>query len=303
MSTRSPAGCTAGFSPRFDEKLADKTSFGLGGAAAAFAECRSVDEVRRTREYARERGLAFYVLGRGTNLLVRDEGVAGVVVRLAGREFTRARFDGTSVQAGAAIALPRLLGLAARRGLSGLAPLTGIPGSLGGALRMNAGTASGAIGDVVTEVTVLDASDAVRRLSREEAGFGYRTSALGEHVILGASLDLARSSPEAVRGEMREYRERRRGQPTRGRCAGCVFRNPPGEAAGALIDRCGLKGERIGGAYVSRRHANYILADGSATAGEVLTLIERVRERVLEKTGVKLELEICVWPSHPRDGG
>ena len=162
---------------------------------------------------------------------------------------------------------------------------------------MNAGTNAGCVGDLVTSLTVLDEEGRVRTLDGNDAGFAYRSSALDGMVVLAARLSLEAEDPGRIAGRTREMLvERKRSQPTARRTAGCIFRNPRGASAGALIDRCGLKGMRVGGAYVSRKHANWVINDGTASAADVLQLIERVGWEVLERTGILLEREICVWP-------
>ena len=294
---KSPTTSSTNFAPRFDEPLADKTSFRVGGPAAVFVACASLPHLRDARRLARARKLPLYLLGAGTNLLVHDRPLPAVVARLAGPEFAALSFSDNVLSAGAAVPLPRLLGAAARRSLAGLHPLTGIPGSLGGALCMNAGANNAAIGDLVVDVTVLDAHDRVSVIPSEDAAFAYRESRLSEHVVLSVRLRLEPGDRDEIARETRRFRRKRRAsQPWGVASAGCVFRNPPGASAGALIDACGLKGARVGGACVSPKHANFIVNDGSASAADVLRLIRTVRSSVRRETGVSLDLEITLWP-------
>ena len=293
---KSGDGCSPNFTHRVNEPLADKTSFRLGGPAAVFVDCESVEELIDARRYARDRHVPLYVLGGGTNVLVHDDGVAGVVVRLKGERFTSLGFQGTNAVCGAGRRLSSVLVAAQKEGLGGLTPLAGIPGTVGGAIAMNAGTKEGYVAELASELLVLDQDDRVRTISAREAGFAYRASALGGRIVLLATLSLVVSDSDLIAEQMQRIRAARKAsQPAGGRTAGCVFRNPPGRSAGELIDRCGLKGYRIGGAYVSRKHANWIINDGHAVSADVLSLINRVRSRVLDWTGVALDLEICVW--------
>jgi len=288
--------CSRGFAPRFDEPLAGKTSFRLGGRAAVYAECGTADELVAAKRYAREKGLPFYILGAGTNVLVRDEGIRGVVIRLAGGEFAQMAFEGHEVVCGAAVPLAAVVKSAGDRGLGGIECLTGIPGTVGGAVRMNAGTREGAISDRVSEIIVLDERDCVTAMGPDQARFGYRSSALGQRIVLSARLALAPRNKAAIAADMERLLTARGASQPAGRSAGSVFRNPAIASAGALIEQSGLKGVRHGGARISPRHANWIIAGDGAGAHDVLTLIERCRKSVLECTGVLLETEICIWP-------
>ena len=197
--------------------------------------------------------------------------------------------------------MPRLCRLARRWGLGGVEFLAGIPGTLGGALVMNSGTKDRSLAEVVTEVEVMDTEGKRRTREAAQAGFGYRTSSLGNLPVLGARLALADSTPEKVARKEQEYLSRRwSSQPKGVRCAGCVFRNPPGSSAGELLDRAGAKGMRYGDAVVSSVHANFVVNEGRATAAEVRTLVEQMRDLVQRRFGITLEPEVRIVGT--RDG-
>jgi len=269
---------------RFDEPLAPHTTFRVGGPADVLVEPRDEGELVEVLRAAGEQEIPLRILGGGANLLVRDEGVRGAVVRLSRLDGRR----GDRVQAGRP--LPRLVRETLREGLGGLEALAGIPGTLGGAIRMNAGGRAGTIGDVVRAVEVLTLGGEFRRLPRPAVGFRYRGSALDGCVVVAAELEL-RPSPQAPERFASLLRDKRRTQPLDRCSAGCIFKNPPGQAAGRLIEACGLKGVRCGGARVSPRHANFIVNEGGATASDILRLIDLIRKRV----PVPLELEVQVW--------
>jgi len=281
---------------RRDEPQAMHTWFQLGGPAEYFAEPNDLNQLREVFRRARQEGMALRVLGRGSNLLVRDEGVRGVVIHLSADAFRTIEVEGTAITAGAGARLGRVVTTAVRAGLAGLEELVAIPGSLGGALRQNAGTQGSDIGQWTVQVTALnDACEVVHR-EREELVFGYRQSSLDEPVLLSARLELEEEDPVPLAKRLqKQWIIRKARQPMGHQSAGCVFKNPPGMHAGQLIDQAGLKGTRIGGAVVSERHANFILAEPECTAQDVLRLIDLVRDQVEQRMEVVLEQEIEVW--------
>ncbi len=243
-----------------------------------------------------ESGTPVRLLGGGSNLLVRDEGVKGVVVHLADPVFAKIAIEGDRVICGGAAKLGHVISSAVREGLAGLETLVGIPGTVGGALHGNAGGRGGDIGQWTARATVLNRKGQIATRHRDELVFGYRQSNLDELVILEAELLLERDSPAALTQRMQQqWIIKKAGQPLAHQSAGCIFKNPRGMSAGMLIDQAGLKGTRIGGAEVSDRHANFIVTESGATAADVLKLIELVRDRVEEKLGVALETEIEIW--------
>lgn len=279
--------------------LADKTSWRLGGSAQYYFEPENAPALSRILQDAMREGIRCYILGGGSNLLIEDRGVEGVVIRLSpqGPFGKLTRTDSEHLLVGAAVPLPHLLSVAAKEGLAGLEFLSGIPGTVGGALAMNAGGEGRGIGDVVEWVEGMDLRGVIFRKQREEIPFGYRRSGLEEAVITGALLRLIPDRREAIQRRMQEFFERKRQtQPIGERSAGCVFRNPPGCRAGTLIDTAGLKGRRIGHAVVSTKHANFLINEGGSSSREMQELIQLVREEVRRIHGINLELEVIVWP-------
>ncbi len=258
------------------------------------------------------------ILGRGANVLVSDDGFDGAVVRLDSPAFKRIEFTGKAglnraspagiaglnraspgdggAEVGAGVDLMTFSRICVRNGLSGLEPMAGIPATIGGAVRMNAGGRHGEFGRVVRSVVVMQADGRINEYTAQQCGFGYRRSALGDGLILSASLNLAAGDPRTVAEQYEEFlTEKQRSQPLADHSAGCIFKNPDGESAGALIDRAGLKGASSGLASVSHRHANFIVARSGAAASDCLRLIDIVRDRVRKVFGIELELEIDIW--------
>lgn len=282
--------------PKFDEPMRYHTTLRVGGPADAFISVRTLTELQQVIRFTRERDLPLLVLGEGSNLIVRDGGIRGIVMRLNG-EMTRLTFDTTEVEVGSGFYLPLLVIKTAQQGLSGLECCTGVPGTVGGALISNAGTAEEFIGDCIKRVTVITADGEVRILNRPDLRFGYRWSNLKEHglVIVDVILELHPDDPKAIMERIhRRWRYRWETQPVNLPCAGCIFKNPPGDRAGRLIDAVGLKGFRVGDAQISPVHANFIVNLGNATAKDVLALAEIMRQTVYDKFGVTLEYEVQI---------
>jgi UDP-N-acetylmuramate dehydrogenase len=279
------------------EPLAPLTWFRLGGPAAFLARPRDSDEAAALLRRAREEGLPARVLSGGSNVLVRDEGFPGLVLHLESPVFSDVAIESTRVSVGAAVPLTALISQTARAGLAGLEVLTGIPGTVGGALRGNSGSRQGAIGNYVRSVTVLSEDGKVRTRSRDDITFGYRQTDLDEPMILSAEFELTPEDPEAVVRRMRRvWIIRRENQPYGHQSSVCIFKNPTPEiSAGALVEGAGMKGTRVGGAEVSDRHANFIVAHAGATSAEVLDLIDQIRRRVADQSGYELELQINIW--------
>lgn len=282
---------------RPDYSLADHTWYRLGGPARWFAQPRDEEELVALLQHCRAENVPWRVLGRGANLLVRDAGVTGVVIQLSGEHFSNVEIDGESVAAGAGADFPKLIRRTIASGLVGLEVLAGIPGSFGGIVRMNAGGKYGEIGAHVQEVRVLRADGEVATLSAAEVDFRYRKTKLDGCIVLGARLSLHSGDKDAALARHREvWNEKSAAQPAVSeRSCGCIFKNPPGNSAGRLVDHAGLKGERVGGAEISTRHANFIVAHEGACAQHVLDLIALAKDRVRERTGIELELEVEVW--------
>ncbi len=289
---------------RREEPLAPRTTLRVGGAARLYAEPASVAGLAALLRTAAAQGVAVLVLGRGSNLVVPDEGVEGLVISLAHEAW--AGFEprpAGRVWAGAGLRLKNLCGLAAKAGLAGFEFLEGIPGSVGGALRMNAGAMGGWMFDVVEQVQLISLAGEVRTLPKAAMQVDYRHCAeLHDAIALGALLKpAAPAAAEEISRQIDVYRRKRHESQPREPSAGCIFKNPPGQSAGRLIDECGLKGEREGDAEVSPVHANFIVNRGRATAGDVIALVRRVRARVHAARGVDLQPEVLLYGREWRD--
>ena len=278
-----------------NEPLAGYTWFRIGGPARYLFEPTNVEELYDLVTCCREENVTMYVLGAGSNLLVPDAGVDGAVIRLAG-EFNNISFTDDGVQAGAAYNMSSLVLKALEEGRSGIEAMTGIPGSIGGCVRINAGGSFGDIGSAVKEVTVMNEDGEVFQRHRDDLAFAYRSSNIVSKFILGAYFLLTEEDPQSILKQLKKiWINKKNSQPLGRRNSGCVFKNPRGMSAGALIDKAGLKGKRIGGAQVSEKHANFIVVDEGATAFDVLKLIDFVRDTVAREFSVNLEKEVEVW--------
>lgn len=276
---------------RLNQPLASFTSLRIGGPASLFAEVDNYSELRVVLKAAKESNFPFFILGRGSNILVSDQGYQGLVVRL-GKDFRRLIIDGETVQAGAAVPMVEIVRLAQVNGLAGLSFAVGIPGSFGGALYMNAGAFGQSIGELVTKVKLLQPELELVSLSRDEIEFGYRFSSL-HGVILEGELRLKKGDADKIKVEMERYFKRRKQtQPLALPNAGSIFRNPLHQSAARLIELVGAKGWQKGGAQVSPHHANFIVNLGEAKASDVYWLICEVKSRVAEAFGIELEPEI-----------
>ena len=285
-----------------DVGLGEMTWFGVGGAADRYVEPGSLEGLVGVVRGCAEGGDRLRVLGKGANLLVADEGVGGVVVKLSGDWFRRVEIDGESgvVRVGAGAELERLVTGTVRAGLGGLEVLAGVPATVGGAIRMNAGGAFGEIGSVVRSVTVMGGDGEQRVVNSDQCGFGYRRSAFRDEVVVGAEFALQPGDPVKLRERLKEVMAYKRdSQPMAASSAGCCFKNPDKDVsekgAGRLIDEAGLKGLRMGGAEVSQRHANFIVLHEGARADDVVRLMSEVQRRVAERFGVELVREVVVW--------
>lgn len=281
---------------KIDEPLAPLTWLKVGGNAELFIEPRSIDELIAVVKAVDEEELPVRVLGGGSNVLVRDQGFAGVVIRLDQDLFSQVTVEGTTVTAGGGAALSNTISIAVGAGLAGLENLVGIPGTIGGAIRGNSGGRHGDIGQYVKSVDVLTAKGERFTRTGDELTFDYRTSSVNELVILSATLELTENDPDEISKKMRQiWIVKKAAQPFSFQSAGCIFKNPRGLSAGALIEQAGLKGTKVGNAEVSDRHANFIVTHEEATAENVIHLIDVIKARVHEVHGVELETEIQIW--------
>ena len=279
-----------------DFPLKKFTWYGIGGNAEHLVTPKDTEQLKTIVQRCTENDVPMRVLGSGSNLLIDDEGVSGVVVKLEGDEFAGTKFEGSTVTAPAGANLSKLVLECVRRGLSGLEALTGIPGSVGGAIRMNAGGNFGDIGASVETVTLMDKEGNIFEKSKPELVFDYRWVNITAKVILGAKIVLVESDPNQMLRTIKEiWIYKKNSQPLNSKNSGCVFKNPRGLSAGAMVDRTGLKGLRIGGAQVSEKHANFITTVKGCKSSDVKRLLDAVRERVIEKFKIELELELEIW--------
>jgi len=278
-------------SVRFNAPLKEYTSFRIGGPADVLVEPVDVEDVVRLVRQAGAAKLPIFVVG-GTNLLIRDKGIRGLVVSLA--KLRAVKEEPRSVlYAEGGVGMPTLIGYAIRHSLAGLEWAAGIPGTVAGCVVMNAGTRLGEMKDAVKAVRLVSPEGAVRDVPAEEIPFSYRRAQLPPGVVVGVWLQLKPGVRSEIEKVVKEYLHYRRDtQPLSLPSAGCVFKNPPSDSAGRVVEAAGLKGAQVGDAQVSERHANFIVNQGDATAKDVMALIKKVRSQVARKTGVKLELEL-----------
>lgn len=284
-----------GVAVRKDELLSLHTTMGVGGPCDLMVWISEVPALATVIEVAKAEGIPFMVLGSGSNVLVRDGGVEGMVLRLTG-DFARIEIDSGNISAGAGANLAEVVSSATAAGIGGFEFLSGIPGTVGGAIAGNAGSADDWISQRLTELTVLDETREMRTISAAAVEFGYRKAVLpAGSIITGGLMEGFATDVESIRHMVEERLEARRlTQPVGEMTAGCVFKNPDEAPAGKLIDEAGLKGAQVGGARVSTLHANYLINAGEATAREMQELIQVVRTRVRDSYGVELELEMRI---------
>jgi UDP-N-acetylmuramate dehydrogenase len=276
--------------------LASFTWLRTGGPAEYLLTPRTEAELLEVVQVCREQQLPIHILGSGSNLLVRDEGVRGVVIRVIEPVPGQVEVVGTTVTAGGGVLLSHVITEATRVGLGGMEHLVGIPGTVAGAVVGNSGGRNGDIGQLIQSIRVLtqDGVIAVRR--GDELSFAYRRSSIQDLLLLSATLELHKDDSEELTRRMRKnWIMKRSTQPLADQSAGCIFRNPRGLSAGALIEQCGLKGASSGKARISERHANFIVTEPGAVSADVENLIARIRAAVAAKYSVELELEIRVW--------
>ena len=276
-----------------DVPLAPRTTWKIGGPARCLCRVRNEAGLAGALASASASGTPVALLGMGSNVLVADEGFPGLVLRLEG-DFLKISIEGERLTAGGGAALGAVCAAAARAGLSGIEPISGIPSSLGAAVRINAGAYGGEIFDVLAEARLVSPSGAGRGVGADEIPHGYRWTELVEtrEIVVSAILALVRAPAEQIEAKTRLVAEKRRGALPSEPNAGSVFKNPPGDFAGRLIEACGLKGARRGGAVISTRHANVIVNDGGARAADVLELMKIARDAVRERFGITLAPEV-----------
>ena len=279
---------------RINEPMKNHTTFKIGGPAQYYVTPESVTQIQEVVSLCRDMNIPLHVIGNGSNILVGDDGVDGVVLALF-NTFSDYEIKDNVITAQAGMSLIKLAVIALREGLTGLEFASGIPGSVGGAVYMNAGAYDGQMKDVVTSVTVLDEAGNIRILSRDELDMGYRTSTVAKHnmIVLQVIIELKAGDKEQIKDRMNQLSElRKQKQPLEYPSAGSTFKRPEGHFAGKLIADAGLKGYSIGGAAVSEKHAGFVVNMGGATAKDVVELTDYIKKRIIEQFGVTLELEI-----------
>ncbi len=278
---------------RTNEPLARHTTLRVGGPADAYVGPASEADLAAALGFCREREWPFLLLGRGSNLLVRDGGFRGVVICLADAGFAGIEVTGQRLTCGAGARLKAVAHAARRHALTGLEFLEGIPGSLGGGLRMNAGAMGAGLFDVVDAVRIMDFHGQVEERARRDIPVAYRSCPLfRDHIALSAVLKAQPGSHEAIAERMSQFSQRRWSSQPAAPSAGCIFKNPSAIPAGRLIDELGLKGTRVGDAVVSPAHGNFIVNEGEATAADILALIDLVQQRAQAERGIALETEV-----------
>ena len=281
---------------RYDVSLQKYTSFRTGGPAEIFVEPLGVLELKRVLQFCKDEQKKVFIFGKGTNLLVGDNGVDGVVIHLGGINFKNVERDGRYVVSGAGVNLPKLIRTVALSGFGGLEALAGIPGTVGGAVMMNAGGKYGDISDTIRSLTTMAFNGTIIKYTREDVGFEYRGCNLSEQIVIEVEFELNESKIEVVLEKMDEiYNEKQESQPLGTFNAGSIFKNTSQYKAAELIDKANLKGLKVGGAVVSEKHANFIVNTGSATSTDILELIKIIKEAIKKKYDVSLEEEIHIW--------
>ncbi len=277
-----------------NEPMSQHTTFRIGGPADYFVSVRSEKQLQDLIEFSERENLPYFVMGNGSNLLVSDSGIRGLVIEL-GKEFCEIKADGTRIYAQAGALLSRVASVAMNNCLSGMEEISGIPGTLGGAVYMNAGAYGGEISSVIETVNYLDSDGKIKTARGNECEFGYRTSIFekGDKVIVSAVLSLSNGNQDEIKAKMADYTCRRKTkQPLQYPSGGSTFKRPEGHFAGALIEEAGLKGFSIGGAQISELHAGFVINKGGATASDVLAVVRHAQKTIWEKFGVRLETEI-----------
>jgi len=279
-----------------DEPMKNHTSFQVGGPADIYVTPESAEHIIQVLEFCRQNNIPFFIMGRGSNLIVRDGGMKCVVIDTS-KKFNNYTVDGETITADAGILLSKLANIALKHSLSGLEFASGIPGTLGGAVVMNAGAYGGEMSHVVEETLYIDRDGKNVLLNNTEHEFGYRSSILQKNggVVLRTKVKLKKGDAESIKDLMNELNFRRKeNQPLEYPSAGSIFKRPPGYYTGKLIEECGLKGYKYGGAEVSAKHCGFIVNTGGATAGDIINLIEYIKSTVMEKYGVLLETEVKI---------
>ena len=281
---------------RYDIPLQKYTSFRTGGAAEIFVEPVSTSELKKVLQFCKDERKQVFVFGKGTNILVNDNGVKGVVIHLGGANFKNIERQDRYVLSGAGVNLSKLIRTVALDGFGGMEALAGIPGTVGGAVMMNAGGKYGEISDTINSLTTMTFDGSIIKHMRGDVEFAYRGCNLSKQIVIEVEFQLNESKIEVVLEKMDEiYKEKKEQQPLGTLNAGSIFKNTPQYKAAELIDKANLKGLKVGGAIVSEKHANFIVNTGNATSADILELIKIIKKTIKKKYNVSLEEEIHHW--------
>ena len=288
----------------YDEPMSRHTSFRIGGPADIWIEPRNLDDLKCCVQLSSDKNIPLFVIGSGTNLLVKDEGIRGIVLNMRAPALRNIHRNGVGISAASSVTLGELLDFCSKEGFGGMEFLSGIPGTVGGAVAMNAGTRHHeirkkwlSIGELIEEISVMDYSGRISLLGKNDLVFDYRSSNLVDYIILKVRFLLTEGAEEGILTECRRFLKRKKTtQELSLPSAGCVFKNPPdsGKSAGELIDECNLKGLKIGGAEISKKHANFIVNTGGARSADVIALIDEIKGKVKNRFGVELAMEIKI---------
>ncbi|MBE5927259.1 MAG: UDP-N-acetylmuramate dehydrogenase [Lachnospiraceae bacterium] len=279
-----------------DEPMKNHTTFKVGGPADYLVTPDTEDELAELIKYSKEHNIPYFVMGNGSNLIVKDHGIRGIVIKLF-NNFSDCKVEGNRLYASAGALMSKVGRVALEHNLTGFEFGAGIPGTIGGAVVMNAGAYGGEIKDIIVSAKVLTEAGEILELSKEELNLSYRTSCIipNNYIVLSACLELKLGNPEEIKSKMNELATARRDkQPLEYPSAGSTFKRPEGYFAGKLIMDTGLRGYRVGGAQVSDKHCGFVINAGNATASDILDLISDIRDRVEDKFGVRLETEVKV---------
>lgn len=282
---------------RFEEPLKNHTTFRIGGPAKFFIEPSDLGDLKQVLSFVKKNNMAVFLLGAGSNILASDEGIEGIALKLNSLYFRKIVRKNCSLEVGSGCLLGQLLKFALKHGLSGMEFLVGIPGTVGGALAMNAGAWGKNMGDIIEKVVVMDYKGNIKVLSKENIKFDYRKSSLAKYIILSCTIRLAKAKKEEINSSINKYvKFRLNSQDNSYPNAGCIFKNPSvSEPAGRLIDLCSLKNKFVGGASVSDKHANFIVNRSNAKARDVLKLMGLIQNKVKQRFNINLEPEIKIW--------
>ncbi|MDO8662059.1 MAG: UDP-N-acetylmuramate dehydrogenase [Candidatus Omnitrophota bacterium] len=281
---------------RTNYPLKNNSTFRIGGCAQFFCEPKDTAELKLLIKIAGQNKLPVFILGAGSNLVISDKGVRGLVIKLGSPYFKRISLEKGNIRVGSGAALAQLIKFSRDKSLQGAEFLSGIPGTAGGGLAMNAGCWGSVMGNLVKEAEVMDKGGRIKNLKRSQIKFVYRKSSLAKYIILSSLLSLKQGKAREIEKNIKKYLgERRKSQDLTWPNAGCIFKNPENNSAGRLIELCGLKGRHVGGAYISERHANFILNKGNASAKDVLRLMRITGKQVKDKFKLLLEPEIKIW--------